>query len=85
MSYSELKIATLNIRGLKHRLKFPELIHFLYSYDVICITETHLDNTDIVDVPYYKFITKNRNQTYPRNSGGIGIFIKKLHSTFDRN
>ena len=80
---SKLKIASLNVRGLKHRLKFPEFIDFIYSYDIICITETHLDNTDIIDVPNYTFIAKNRTQTYLRKSGEIGVFVKNdiLHGT----
>ena len=38
-----LKIVTINVGGLKSKVKYPEFQEFVSDYDIICVTETHLD------------------------------------------
>ena len=40
------------------------------------VTETKLDDTDIIEIDNYQFISKTRKQKYLRKSGGIGALIK---------
>ena len=43
---------------------------------LVCLCETHTDDTDIVDITSYTFLSKNRNQPYKRKSGGIGLYVR---------
>ena len=76
-----LKCACLNVSGLKQKLLIPEFTVNINSYDLFCVTETHLDNTDIVDIEGYTYFSKNREQRYLRKSGGIGVYVKKCISS----
>ena len=60
----------------KKRLNYPEFVDFVNMYDLFCISETHLDEYDIVDLNGFHLISKHRMQNYRRKSGGIGIYIK---------
>ena len=40
------------------------------------MSETHTDDTDIVDIAGYSFLANHRKQNYKRKSGGVGIYIK---------
>ena len=71
-----LNVCSLNVNGLKKRIDYPDFTEFVSKYDIFCISETHLDKTDIVDLPGYTFFTKHRLQQYKRKSGGIGIYVK---------
>jgi hypothetical protein len=51
-------------------------------YDIFCISETHLDSTDIVELNGYEFLSKHRSQKYKRKSGGIGIYVRKTLEPF---
>ena len=43
----------------------------------MCVTETKLDQTDVISVPGYTFFSQQRKQKYIRKSGGIGLFCKQ--------
>lgn len=77
-----LKFCSLNVCGLKQRLKFPEFTEFLNEYDFICVSETHTDDTDDVDIDGYTFYSKHRAQNYRRKSGGIGIYVRNYFSKY---
>jgi hypothetical protein len=49
---------------------------------VFCVSETHLDSFDIVDINGYTFLSKHRTQSYRRKSGGIGIYVRDEISPF---
>ena len=75
-SKSEIRILSLNTRGI--RGKVPEFHHLIdhYNPDVICITETHLD----ANVPTYEIFPINFN-VYRKDrrlyeKGGVAIAIK---------
>ena len=71
-----LFFGALNVCGLKKRLDYPEFISTISSYDIFCIAETKLDNTDVISVPGYTFLSQHRKQIVYRKSGGIGILVK---------
>lgn len=45
-----LILGTLKVCGLKKRLDYPEILTTVFSYDILCIAETKLDNTDVISV-----------------------------------
>ena len=79
MTPDGLKIASLNVCGLQSKLMFPEFTEFIEEYDLICLSETKLDDVDQCDVPGYTFFNKNRDRC-KRKSGGIGVFVKGPHT-----
>ena len=44
-----LKIVSLNVSVLKSKMKYPELREMLVSNDIICLTETKMDDLDSFD------------------------------------
>lgn len=34
----------------KQRLQYPDFTDFVQLHDVFCVLETHIDDTDIVDI-----------------------------------
>lgn len=72
---TEIKLGTLNVCGLKHRLNIPEFVSLLNSYDIFCVCETKLDSFDKISIPNYTFFSKPRSEPYKRKSGGLGVFV----------
>ena len=58
----QLKCGSLNVCGIRRKLQYPEFRELISNYDLFCVTESKLDNYDIVDVPGYKFISQTRRQ-----------------------
>ena len=79
---ASVKFCSFNVNGLKHRINYPEFTDFVSNFDILCLSETHLDDTDIVDIADYSFISKNRSHAYKRKSGGIGAYVKDTLSPF---
>ena len=75
-TYPPLNIVTLNVCGLMRKLLFPDFIEFINKYDIVCISETKLDDIDVINVKLdgYTFFAKNRISR--RKSGGVGIFVR---------
>jgi exonuclease III len=71
-----LKLCALNVNGLKRRIEYPDFVAFIGNYDIFCISETHTDNNDIVDITGFTYFAKHRTQQYLRKSGGIGIYVR---------
>ena len=57
------------------KLNLPDFKLFISSYDVICLSETKLDQFDTVNIDGYKFIFANR-EIARRKSGGVCVLIK---------
>ena len=70
------------MNGLKKRLNYPDFTDLVSSYDVFCLCETHIDDTDIVDIKNYNFIAKNRKKSYKRKSGGVGVYVRNEVTPF---
>jgi exonuclease III len=66
-----LRIVCLNCCGIKTRLQYPEFRNLLQSYDIVCFVETKTDDIDIITLPGYKFVMKNREKITKNRSGGI--------------
>lgn len=68
--------------GLKRKLLYPDFSDYINKFDIICLSETHLDKFDSIYIPGYQFYSKERKQKYRRKSGGIGILVKNtiVHS-----
>ena len=69
------KISHLNIRSLVKNIDQLKIYHHHCQFDIICISETMLDDTvqdNEVSLNGYEIIRKDRN----RNGGGIAIYIK---------
>ena len=62
--------------GLKRRVQYPDFISFVNQYDVVCLAETKLDETDVVLLDGYTFVSQPRRQKYLRKSGSIGFFVR---------
>ena len=73
---NQLSFGSVNVCGLKRRLDYPEFVDTVCKYDCLCITETKLDDTDVISVPGYNFLSQHRKQNYVRKSGGIGVLYK---------
>ena len=71
-----VNIVYLNVCGLKTRLCFPEFLHFISQYDILCFVETKLDDIDKIDIPGYTLYTNNRKLKSFVKSGGICLAVK---------
>ena len=74
---TERRPPALNVCGIKRKLLYHELCEIISDYDLFCVTETKIDNNDIINLPGYKFLSQCRKQKYLRISGGIGVFVKE--------
>ena len=72
----ELLFGCLNVCGLKRRLYYPEFQETIAKFDIFCVTESKLDDTDVISVPGYCFLSQTRKQKFIRRSGGIAVFYK---------
>ena len=53
-----------------------EFVELISQYDVLCVSETKLDNADVISVQGYTFYSQPRKQKYIRKSGGLGFFVQ---------
>ena len=72
-----MNIASLNVCRLRHRILYPDFCDLVAKYDIFCVSETKLDNFDIIDIPCFDFVSQVRKQKCLRKGGGIGVFINK--------
>ena len=59
-----LKCGSLNVCGLKRRISYPEFCDLISEYDIFGISETKLDDFDIVQIPNYDFFTHSQTEIY---------------------
>ena len=71
-----LKCASLNVCGLRRRILYPDFGELISHYDIFCVSETKLDDLDLINLPGYSFVSQVRKQRYLRKSGGIGVFVR---------
>ena len=76
-----LKIVSLNVCGLMSKMKYPEFREMLVSNDIICLTETKMDDPDSFDFDGFTCFMKNRS-IYKRKSGwgwgggGVALLVR---------
>lgn len=63
--------------GLVSKLKNPDFIEFMSLYDVICLTETKIDQYDDVEVNGFKLLPSVIRQNCTSKSGGICVYVKE--------
>ena len=67
---------SLNVCGLVSKLKIPEFLESLDSYDIVAIQESLTDDIDDINIPGSKLFLNNRQNQLRNWSGGIGVLIK---------
>ena len=72
---NELIFGCLNVCGLERRVHFPELQETLSEFDILCVTETKLDHTDVISNPGYGSLSQVRKQKFIHSPGGIANLI----------
>lgn len=77
-----IKIASLNVCGLKRRLEYPDFTKYFENYDILCFMETMLDDSDIISLPGFSTISQPRKQKHLRKSGGLAVLIKDKFAEF---
>ena len=65
----------LNVGGIESKLIHPEFHKYLSRYDIVCLSETHLSDTDEVNISGFTTFYKNRLK-FKKKSGGLLILIK---------
>ncbi|CAG2188707.1 unnamed protein product [Mytilus edulis] len=58
-------------------LLYPEFKSLLDKHDIVCLTETKLDDVDEIDCDNFIFHYKNRKKLANHKSGGIALGFKK--------
>ena len=83
MQIKELKISYLNINGLKskesHKFDNHDLIESIQNSHIICLSETHTSQDDVIHVPGYRthHISRKKHKRAPKASGGLVLLIKE--------
>lgn len=82
---SSLKIASLNVCGIKPKLNSPDFSDYVRDYDFILVSETKIDSIDeqiiLEKLPDgYTASFKSREYCSKYSSGGIGIIFKQVFS-----
>ena len=72
----KLTIASLNVCGLKRRLMYTEFTDLVENYDIFCLSETKLLDTDVISCPGFTFFSQPRRQKFFRRSGGTGFLVR---------
>ena len=73
---------SLNVCGLKRRIHYPEFIETIKQFDVICMSETKLTDTDVISCEGFTFFNAPTRQKFTRSSGGIGFLVKNSLTKF---
>lgn len=70
-----LNFLCLNVCGLESRVKVPDFIEYVNTFDILSLTETHLGDLDTIEIEGYKIRVNNRgiNST----DGGMAILFKE--------
>ena len=77
-----LSVGSLNVCGLKRRILYPEFIDLAHNFDILCLSETKLLDTDVISCEEYTFFSHPRKQKFYRRSGGIGFLVRNRIANF---
>lgn len=75
-SYSTIRILALNVCGLVAKFKAPELEELCNKYDILCFSETKLDQYDVVEIKHFKALPPLNRKHAKHKSGGIIVFVR---------
>ena len=75
-TYHDLKLLSLNVCGLKSKLKIPEFIETVNSYDIVALQESKLDDVDNIEVPGYTVFCQKRKKISRYRSDGTAFLFR---------
>ena len=78
LSVTSLTIGSINVCGLKRRAEYPEFSDILSKYDLLCVTETKLGQTDVVSVPGYTFSPSTANRNILESRVALAFFANRI-------
>lgn len=71
---------TWNIEGLLPKLKFPELITYLNQFDIFALSETWVQNCNLVENIFQNFdcyfCAVRKNKSFGRAMAGLVVFVR---------
>ena len=83
-----ISITSWNVNGLYRRSNGERLckldddsVHTFMKFDIVCLSETHATKQDILKYEGYKCFTSCRPKETNKPSGGLAVFIRKVHVT----
>jgi hypothetical protein len=82
----KLSFLSLNVCGLRNRVKYPEFLQYVTQYDVLIFLESKTDELDaqffeeLFDDLDYSFVMLSRKYVSNYRSGGIAVAIRKSFS-----
>ncbi|KAK6174155.1 hypothetical protein SNE40_017484 [Patella caerulea] len=59
----------------------PDFEEFITYFDIVCLTETKLGNTDEIRIDNFTLFVKNRKRS-KINSGGVAVLVKNKYISF---
>ena len=83
VSTTSYTILSLNVNGLRSRIKVPDFLDELCKYDIVCLQETKTDESDhefLINTfgkVGFNLSLKSRKKLAAHRSGGIGIAFKR--------
>ncbi|CAG2239753.1 unnamed protein product [Mytilus edulis] len=75
-------LLSLNVCGLKRKLLYQEFRDLLKCNDLLCLTETKLDDLDEISFEDFTFHYKNRKKFTSFRSGGIALGYRSQYAKF---
>ncbi|CAG2222549.1 unnamed protein product [Mytilus edulis] len=75
-SCDSVKVLALNVCDLKSKLKSPELEVLCNNYDILCFSESKLDQYDVINIKHFKSLPPLNRKNAKRKSGGIIVFVR---------
>ena len=76
ISSDKLSVGSLNVCGLKGRILYTEFTDLVQSFDIFCMSETKLLDTDVISCPGYTFFSPPRQQKFYRRSGRTVFLVR---------
>ena len=71
-----LEILTLNVCGLCSKLKSIDFEEFCQKFNILCLTETKLDDLDVINIKNFKALPFLNRKNAKVKSGGVAVFVK---------
>jgi hypothetical protein len=62
------------------KFKAPELEELRNKYDILCFSETKLDQYDVVEINHFKALPPLNRKHAMLKSGGIIVFVRDKHN-----
>jgi hypothetical protein len=73
---SSIKVLALNVCDITSKLKNPELEVLCSNYDILCFSESKLDQYDVIELKHFKSLPPLNRINVKRKSGGIVVFVR---------